>query len=316
MHCMEQNKQVVQNSKDNPWKSINCSLVEKTLKDDTFNYFKNRLEEYKKTDFTVEDIQRIHGMSMQLAGKPNILIHDNCYKIIDNERNGFLHIAMRKGDIAIATWLLKNKCWSYNSNTEGKSPIDICIQHLLPTSPEKDKKAAGDILDILLAEYVKANFNVAYRKNFIAKLMTLELEHKSARTNFTLKNSWIQPFVKCRNCAEKNRLQKCSSCLKLSDIYPTVTDAYKNSYTHILVENRHADQLYDFIKKGYLSFNLNNKNKNPLDVALEHFQTCIQNNLNFDITNSARCCLFMLLNYVKKQQGVTDFTQCCGEHTI
>ena len=306
MHCMEQNNQIAESAKDNPWKTFDYSHVEKTLTNDALNYFKNRLEEYKKTDFTIQDMEHVNYMSVQLTGKPNLLIY-NSHSIKDDKNNTFLHIAIRKADLAVATWFLKNKCWSYNPNTEGKAPIDLCIDQLLPTAPEKNKKVAGDMLDVLITEYEKANFNSIYKKSFIIKLITLELEHKKAGTNFTLKDSWLPSFLKKQNCSSVG----CPTCLRLTDIYPTIADTEKNNYTHILVEKHCADQLYDFIQKGYISFTPNNQGKNPLDVALELFRAS-----SIEKDASTRCCLFMLLNYVKKQQGITDFAQCCNKHTI
>ena len=318
LHGMEQNNQLTnQKQENNPWKAIDCSIAQKALESDCNNYLKNRLEEYKKVDFAPKDMEHINFICTQITGRPNILIYNNGHGIKDDKKNGFLHIAIHKADLAIVTWLLDNKCWTYFANAQGKEPLDLCIDKLLPTAVQKNKNVTFHILDTLMNGYAKAGFSTDYRKKFVTKLIAWELEHKKNGTNSVLKDSWINLFITCYSCIKSpNKLGKCYGCVYLADIYQTVTDTQENSYTHILVQQRLADQLYDFIQKGYISFTRNKENKNPLDIALEHFHYCIHNDLDSTITKSARCCLFMLLNYVKKQQGITDYQQCCPHHTI
>lgn len=311
MQCMEPNNQIIpEKQKDNPWKLIKYDNVENTLKADAITYLKNRLEEYKKVSFTPQYMEEINARALQISGKPNLLTCNNGHNIMDKENNKFLHIAVHKSDVAIVTWLMNHNCLANRANAQHKEPFDICIEKLLPTSEEKNKKVAYDMLDIIIAGYEKRKFKLEYRKKFITKLLTLDLEHKKMGIQFLLKDSWIQIFLKDPSLRSFGP----QKCLRLIDIYPTIVDREKNNYTHILIQHSLADELYDFIQKGYVSFTKNNTEKNPLDLALERFNNTIEK--NGCTASSARCCLFMLLNYVKKQQGDDKFSQCCNKHTI
>lgn len=306
IQCMEQNNQIVQ--KDNPWKKIDCSAITKTLEKDGITYLENRLEEYKKADFDPHHMDHIKSRYVHITGKPNNFMCG--YEVKDKEKNSFLHIAVQKPDLAIVTWLMNNQGWTSNSNIQNKNPFDICTEQLLPTANEKNKTVMYDILDILIAGY--NGYPTSYREKLLTKLITLEFEHKKIQKVFEFKESWLQALV----TNDKDSLDLncgCSACISLSDIYPTITDADKNTFTHILVQKHCADQLYDFITKGYVSFAPNNANKNSLELAIEVFNDCFEKGALF--TSSARCCLFMLLNYVKKQQNIA-FEQCCKNHTI
>lgn len=304
---------------NNSWKAIDCSIKANTLESTCNSYCKNRLEEYKKIDFTPQDMEHINFIGSQITGRSNVLYYNNGHDIQDSERNGFLHIAIRKADLAIVTWLLSNGCCTSRSNAQGKAPLDLCIDQLLPKADEKNKRIAYDMLDILMNGYAKVGFGIDDRKKFITKLITLELEHKKHDTNFVLKDSWIGSLTKCSFC--KNTIsqqcsEKCSVCVSLSDVYKTVVDTEKNTYSHILVKKRLADQLYVFIQKGYVLCAPNIENKNPLDIALDFFLCCVNNNSDAATTSAARCCFYMLFNYTKKQQGNSDFKQCCKKHII
>lgn len=301
----------------NAWQKIDCSITTSALETDCQNYLKNRLEEYKKTNFTPQDMEEINFIAAQITGRKNILTYNNGHGIRDNEQNTFFHIAIRKADLPIVTWLLNNKCWTYEANAQRKEPLDLCIDQLLPTANNKNKQVNLNVLDTLMSGYDKGNFCPLYRRKFITKLIILQLEHKKYNNNFILKDSWINPFTTCSYCTKKNILQKCSSCIYLSDIYKTTIDTEKNTFSHILAQKQQADELYNFIQKEYISFSYNNNNQNPLNIAVENFISCIENDI--DVTGAVsptRCCLFMLLNYIKKQQGVIDFEQCCDKHII
>jgi len=313
---MEQNNQLIPHKQENnTWETIDCSVAAKTLETDGNNYLKNRLEEYKKADFAPKDMEHINSMCLQITEKPNPLVY-NGHNIHDDQKNGFLHIAVRKADLAIVSWFLDNKCWSNFANTEGKEPLDLCIDQLLPHADEKNKKVAYDILDTLMIGYEKANLQISYRKKFLTKLIRLELEHKKNGSLFTLKNSWIKQLLAPKDFNRFRGPTKYTH-INLPTMYQTVTDEQKNSYAHILVKRGFlSDELYDCIQKGYISFAKNSAGNNPLDIALDSFQYCSQHSNLDSLVSSTRCCLFMLLNYVKKQQGITDYQQCCDKHII
>ena len=63
VHAMEQ-KQV------EPACGIDYSVIERTLNDDYKNYARNRLAEYKKTDFTPDDIKQMIEMRLVFSTNP------------------------------------------------------------------------------------------------------------------------------------------------------------------------------------------------------------------------------------------------------
>ena len=174
------------------------------------------------------------------------------------------------------------------------------------------------MLDILTARYNTAGFAMYWRKSFLSKMVLLNLENTKHETLFTLKNVLLTRFLlQAPNCCPSTEKP-----ILLSEIYQTVVDKDKNSYTHILVEKKLPDKLYEFIKKDYITFATNNDDKTPLTIAQDLFQEFTQHKDAHKVIaetpnefNRRRCCLFMLLNYIKLKKNIA-FEQCCQKHTI
>lgn len=288
----------------NPWKSIDICLIEKSLENDCKAYLTNRLEEYKKVDFTSQDMDQIRKTCTCITGKPTY-----CSTVIttihDEKNNSFIHHAVQKPDLNVATWLLKNKYLSRYKNSDGKEPIDLCIDMLLPGAAEDNLLTARAILALLIDKNSHPGlFLNLHRKNYLEKLVALQLEHTKHNTGFKLDDTLLPSLV--------------FDQITLPKIYQTIVDKDKNSYTHILVQKNLADMLYEFIKNNYITFATNNDGQTPLAIAQENFRqhtspTILSSLASFSPT---RCCILMLLNYVRKQNKVTDFQQCCEKHTI
>ena len=112
--------------------------------------------------------------------------------------------------------------------------------------------------------------------------------------------------------------------LNLQTLYQQTKDPETgNNYTHLVIEQADADALYELMEKQYISNAENKIGETPLMMALRMFQIFTQHQEVEKIITTipkvftqTRCCLFMLLNHVKKYQGVTTFEQCCDKHII
>lgn len=301
------------------WKSINCDGIQRTLAQDYESYLKNRLEEYKKTDFTYKDMQAIEYTGFLFTGFVKPIRFDS---MLDKDRNSFTHIAIRKADLTIVQWLTDQRYLAYNANSDDKEPIDLCIEQLLPNAAEANKKTVHEILDVLTAAYDTYAFNLDYRKKFLKKMVALQLEYKKCGTHFGLQDG--TGFVLKDVLFTRFLIQdpKAKPTIVLSDIYHEVMDQNKNTFTHVVVQRGLPDELYELIKKEYITFEKNAEEKTPVDIAYELFRGFTQNHSSIearkDIFTKRRCCLFMLLNYLKIKQNVNNksFIQCCDKHMM
>jgi len=250
-------------------------------------------------------------MGMSFTGKKKPL---RINSILDESKNTFTHIAICKADLSIVRWFDSTSCnyLAYGANSNGKEPIDLCIDQLLPGAPEANKNTMHEILDVLTSEYdTYYSFSLDYRKKFLRKMVALQLEHKKQGTGFVLRDVLLTRFLK--------QNPKDQPTISLSEIYQEVMDHNKNTYTHVVVQQHMPDELYDLIKKKYISFEKNGEEKTPLDLACEAFRHFTQNfnfiEANKDKFNKVRCCFFMLLNYLKLKHNQT-FVQCCDKHVL
>jgi hypothetical protein len=311
----------VPDKKDELWKNIDVSAVTKSLSNDYTTYLTNRLVEYGKADLTSHDFKQIQNMNFFMVGHTNsffALRRSLSHAIRDEKQNSFLHVAITKKDIPVLKWLTEVvECHATENNIDGKSPIDLCIDQLMPNADKNNRNTAHEMLDILTARhaydstYFDRHMNI--KKSYLNKMILLQLEHTKHATNFVLKNAFLTQMLKPNNLHS----------FALPKIYQTVVDNEHNSYTHILVQQKLPDMLYEFIKKDYITFTKNDAGKTPLMIAQELFQlftqckdpikAITQTSNEF---NKRRCCLFMLLNYLRKQNQITDLQQCCEKHTI
>jgi hypothetical protein len=310
---MKHNDQTIPHNKHREfWENIDYKRMENNLENDYKSYLTNRLKEYNKVDFTIENIEHIHDMHNIMTASKNPAILSNYLQndIIDDKKNSFLHSAIQKKDLVVLQWLVESiQCAPYLPNSDGKEPIDLCIDQLMPHAEESNKQTAHEMLDILTAGYDKANFDREHRENFLKKLVTLHLEHTKHATNFKLKDILFSRFLRKNSTLDS---------IDLSAIYQSVCDSNGNGFSHILVQQHLSDMLHEFIQKNYISFKPNKEGKNPITIAEEIFETLIvdpQTSMenNPDIFKRSRCCLFMLLNYIKKQNNI-NFEHCCHKH--
>lgn len=304
---------------ENIWLTIDCVTPQTLFKKDGETYLNNRLHEYKKVGSSPEQMNFIKDVYTLITGKLSDFYETITMAVSDDKQNTFLHHAICKGDLDIVLWLLDNNCKSTLANSDGKTPIDTCIEQLLLSSDEDRKIVTLKILDLLSKAYEPTDFSTACRKN----CLKLDLEHKKNDTKPTLNECLTKRLLTQEYFGTNQDIKE------LVTLYQTVTDQDKNTFSHILVQKHSADELYDFITKDYISFAKNSAGKNPLDIAKENFKTYVSPNTPSNLTqsgiitlsqaknfNPTRCCMLMLINYVKKTKGNSNFEQCCDKHTI
>src|SRR5580658_10601506 len=89
LHASKENKQL------DFWCKDIYKKVRTTLDNDYETYVKNRLAEYKKTDFTQEDMDTIKKMATTFTGNSNMFRPSLYIKGTDDQNNNFIHIAIQ-----------------------------------------------------------------------------------------------------------------------------------------------------------------------------------------------------------------------------
>jgi hypothetical protein len=319
IQCMNQ-QLTVQNKQDDPWKSVDISAMNHVLKNDYKTYLTNRLIEYKKNDFTSQDLDQIENMYFHItnAQQPSELKRYLHNYVVDEKQNSFLHVAIKKKDVTVLRWLTTVvQCSSHKPNADGKGPIDLCIEQMMPDAQESDREKAHEMLDLLTDRYNKVNFCLEWRKAFLHKMLQLQYAHTKNATTFKLKEALFQRFL--------TDIYNSYQPIALSKLYQETADPITgDTFTHIFVEQGNADTLHKLLQQGYASPAKNKDGKTPVDSALilfnavtqsSHFDTMIT--IDWAEYNRRRCCLFMLVHYAAKQQQLKcDLEQCCSAHTL
>lgn len=309
LHSMEQDKQI------SPWQAINCAKVRETLKTDYRNYVQSRLLDYKKTTLTSKDMDHIRDLGVTYTGS-STEYYSHVFYVRDEDENDFTKIAVQKFDLPMVQWLVAQCYITYPLNKEKKGCIELCIDHLSPANQSKindeQKKSVYEMLDILTKTYEdELSFNS--RKSIVEALITLRINFENSYKYADLpllKNEFFTRFT-----TKKNK-----DPLDLNALYQTVTATPDlHTLSHMMAKHRDANQLYELIKNDYVSPIKNKDGKTVLDVALYKFQKYIKNlNAKKIEVDNARCCLFMLLKYIKSKQAgaLTNDVDCCSKHPI
>lgn len=289
------------------------------------SYVKYNLEKYKTTHFTLNDIITIDNMFPVMTGKKDQLLLQNnqtylyrdrscLYNICDEQKNYFPHIAIQKFDLPVLTWFMSQKYIYYPKNTDNNGFIELCINHLSPHNniSSKKKKIAYNMLELLVTTY-DGQLALSLRKPIVEKLLILQIAHKTKYFNTLLPDYFFTQFL--------TQGPYKTEPLDLQTLYQQTKDPKTgNNYTHIVIEQADTDALYELIQKQYISNAENKIGETPLMIALRIYQIFMQDIENLYIIprvfTQIRCCLFMFLNYIKKNQGVTTFEQCCDKHII
>jgi hypothetical protein len=298
----------------NPWKAINCTTTEQGLSLDYSTYCKNRLIEYKKADFTPADMQKIEDMAITFTGHNNY--KSALYDARDENDNYFPHIAIQKFDLPVLTWLVTQQHTYYPKNKQDKGFAEACIDHLYPHNNISDEKKqiACNMLNAIITNY-SHQLNRSLRQPIAEKLILVQIECRKAYKSNIFENIDIKPLL--AHGPDKNL-----EPIKLSALFQQVTDANGNTISHIIAQECSPNTLHKLIRNKWVSPAPNKNGKTVLDIAQLNFQHFTRDplliNLQTEESSRARCCLFMLLRYIKSKQGETlgeQFT-CCDKHII
>lgn len=313
LHASEENKQIQFWHHDSSYNAVSQALLT-----DYEQYVKNRLTEYKKTDFTVQDMNAIKEMCTTFTGNPTAFKRVICANGKDEEDNTFTHIAIKKVDTEIFTWLMHShqNNNNYPCNKNKQYFMDICIDHLSPQSPlsHDDKYRAYAMLEYLTLHY-KEQLAQDIRKQTLEKLISLKIMLQQRNDRINLKDPLFENLVKPKDTQE--------SPLDLAELYQQVADPETgNTLSHTFIDLYNADGLYDLLQRNYISAKKNKDNLSVLELALKNFQVFTQDPSQFDLyperAQNARCCLFMLLRYIRSKDNtyITSLYKCCEKHVI
>ncbi len=318
-HCMENQQNNQQAAPENPWKAINCQAIEKNLNDDYDSYLKQRLEDYKTNDFTQQTMTDLQTMGNFITGKQNIGLPYN--HIRDKQGDSFITIAVKKRDVPIVNWHTTIIRRNYISQKDFNTCIATCMQYLSPKETDKTKRdTTYTILKRLTLKHghytiVPLLRNKSDRKNLIKQLITLQIKHKRHSSNFVIEDELITQHL---TSGENDQ-----SPIAIADIYQMIANKKGNTLSHLVVTSQDPDELWKLITKEYVSPFPNKEEKTVLNLAHAYFQSFSKDAASFDIyreeSQHARCCLFMLLNYIKSKQNnqeLATFTPCCDKHTV
>lgn len=300
-------------------KQIDYKKIEQTLHENYITYACKCLEEYKTTDYTPEKMWEIGRKQKFMTGAKYPSLPYNAIR--DKDGNNFIRIAVNKMDLPIVDWHVLKQ----GAHCITRKDFDYCIGQCvlqLKTMVSEDlqkKNTAYNILKILgTKQGNRASIFVLNekpcREHFIKQLILLQIKHKKYYTEFpSIEEEFIQQYTTAGD--------KDSSPIILKDMYQQIVNNDGNTLSHLLVNLQNADELYDLIKKHYVSPTPNKAGKTILDLALHHFQMFTQDPSNFDTypekVKQSRCCLFMLLKYIKLQNGINDSNYtCCDKHVI
>ncbi|HLW73011.1 MAG TPA: hypothetical protein VKR54_03100 [Candidatus Babeliales bacterium] len=308
MYCMEDNK------KTELWQSINYKKIEASFRNDYKNYLKKHLEEYKTQHFTHEKMDYILSMGNLMTGH-DCVADLHCTQ--NEDKNGFLQCAIKKVDLPVVQWLIAHENVKYHSPTESINFVTLCTEQLLPDKPEAKRTNAYTILKTITEPYKTSNTAHWWREFYIKKIIELQLEHKKKRTNFTIDEALVTPFL-------QQDSPDTDAPIFLSNMYQQVVEKESgNTLSHIIVNNHDADELYKLIHKDYVSSIENKDGMTTLDLAFKQHSASTQNvsllDLEPEVSRLNRCCYFMLLKYIKSKKSAQEFDDapnCCERHTI
>src|SRR5581483_3918146 len=205
------------------------------------------------------------------------------------------------------------------SNKAGKTPLDLCISKFLSDAADKDK--AQKMLEAILyrAAHISrsSDQHKTYLEGALKKVISLQLAYKKQSKDLDIPLKLLAKLVDFQVSEDKYEEV-------VSPFYQQATDeATGNTFTHVLVELGDADELYEWIQQKRISFAKNKAGETPDAVALSNYLSYLEIPASIDSFkeefNRKRCCLFMLLNYLKiigKQSCLISFKQCCSVHKI
>jgi predicted nucleic acid-binding protein len=313
LQCSEQEKQL------ELIKKIDYKKIEKTLSDDYFTYAREELENYKNTEYTPQKMGHVSNMNRVITGNQYASLPYN--EIRDEQGNSFIRVAVAKMDQPIVDYFVLRLGTHCITPEDFDYCLNLCAEKLNPKNniTATEKSTAYNILKILSAKQGSSYYTFllnqkSSRESLLNKLIRLQLKHKKHQSPVTIEQEFIEQHL----TAGKDD----QSPILLPDLYQTIANKKGNTLSHIMVQLQNPTELCELINKNYASPATNKAGETVLDLALHHFQTFTQDPSSFDLhpeaAAQARCCLFMLLRYIKSKQNdqLSNEYICCDKHVI
>ena len=301
------------------------TATQKTLRATYQKYLKNQLEEYKTTgSVDLTTLVKMGGLFQNIregyALYPKDLIADDIIDTTDSNGNNFIHIAAERDDVKMVGDLsgMRSRTTAL-SNKAGQTPLDLCILKFLSDAADKNK--AKQMLETILyrAAHISrsSDEHKTYLEGALKKVISLQLAYKKQSKDLDVPLKLLARLVDFHVSDDKHQEV-------VSLFYQQATDEVTgNTFTHVLVELGYADELYEWIQQKRISFAKNKAGDTPDALALSNYLPYLELPASIDSFkeefNRKRCCLFMLLNYLKiigKQSCLMSFKQCCSVHKI
>jgi hypothetical protein len=313
LHGSEQQNQL------NYINQINCRKIEQTLSDNYITYARKCLEEYKTANYTPQNMSNIISMGHYITG--HSYFPYNCIR--DENGDSFIRIAVNKLDLPMIDWQITKYGCHCITQEDFNYCIKQCINQMHPNKTAKnadEKNIAYNILKILIAKQGKNSFYICdlktkqYREHLIKQLVLLQIKHTKYQSMCPIDKELLEEYTTIDDNDQ--------SPILLKDMYQNITNKKGNTLSHVTVESQNADELYQLMNKNYVSFAPNKAGKTIVDLALDHFQMFTQDVSNVttlpEKAKLARCCLFMLLQYIKKtdSKALNNEHKCCDKHVI
>ena len=245
LHAMEQNNQLALPD----WKGMHNQLCT-----DYKNILKNKLEEYKNTDFSttplnMKKLLKIGTIITKFS--PSYLMYEIFLNTCDAQNNSFFHIAVEKNDISRAKWLSgKIGNGQYlTTNNDGQTPFDLCIKKLLPYDVDNrasERTIARQIFDIMLSDIGKLRIVPHLKEKCLTTIINLQLQWYGYGIPFNVDPDLLTKLLKAEKLEKEPSL--------ISRLYREATLENGRTLTHVFVSHFKTDALFELVKKDQVSF--------------------------------------------------------------
>lgn len=273
------------------WKDINTSNAEQIIYNDYMQYLKNRLEEYKKSNLTIDDLNSYLRKS-RIITNLNYSQFPYC-AIIDKDNKCFFYYMIKKGDKELVNWHIN--IYGISALTQ---PLYLDCFTIAINNCINNTENSNEILEMISSI---DKFQTLRNKSTQELVVKEYIRLKMAKFNINLPLFDNEPFL---------------SLIKES--LSTAVDGDGNTLSHKAIEDQNVDYVYDLCKQNCLSPVLNKNNKNVLTLALDKYRQYTQDLTELDVNNqdfiNTKCIYFMVSKYVKLQQDQKNVPDCCDKH--
>ncbi len=299
------------------------------------NILVDTLEEYKKADITVMPWnmdELMHVGALVTKFDHSAVLHALVLKTKDEQNDSFFHRAVEKNDVPTVQWLssrIQNNQY-LDTNNDGQTPLDLCIKKLLPIdvyNRAQERTLARKIFDIMLSAIGKLRIAPELKEKCLTSIINLQLQWRGYGIPFHVEQDLLT------NLIEPEKLEQEPSFM--NRLYREAKYSGDRTFTHVFIAQSLPDDLFEWVKKGQVSFAKDASNHTALDYALLTLRGYTQDEIKrtkfLEHFKRVSCCVYILLNYarslgVKEVQvtylselyasDISDFGPCCEKHTL